>query len=112
MDRHIQDVLQKMLKTQTSGDAINDIIVQIATCIDKIIYETQGTLDISTSMPNSMIDDADAIVADLGDINNELLDLGEDLIDSPGDRDITQKIANTCYETAKISKDLLGLFEA
>ena len=111
MDGHIKDLLQVMLKSSVTGDELNGVVGKIASCIDKIIYETQGTLDISTSLSNAIIDEADAIVTDMGDINNELLDLGDDLLEAPGDRGIKQKIANTSYEIAKQSKDLLSLLE-
>lgn len=100
-----------MLNTSVTGEKLSDLVNNIATCVDNIIYETQGTLDISPNMDQDVMADADDVVAILGDIRNELLDLGDDVVESPGDRGLKQKIANSSYEIAKHSKELLAILD-
>lgn len=95
------------MQKSLSVDALVTPINNICTCVDNIIYETQGTLDISPNMNQDAMADADDVVAILGDIRTELLDMCKAIIASPSDRALKQKIANSSYEVAKNSKELL-----
>ena len=99
------------MQKKSSGDALSSLVNSISNCVDNIIYETQGTLDISPDMNQDVMADADDVVAVLGDIRNELLDLGDAIIDNPTDRAMKQKIANSSYEVAKNSKELLAILK-
>ena len=98
----IQDLLQAMKKPATTGEELSGLVNDISQCVDNIIYETQGTIDTAPGLSNDLLNDADDVLAILGDIRNELLDLGDDIIDQPGDRQIKQKVANSSYEIAKV----------
>jgi hypothetical protein len=99
-----------MLKTNATGDPLVSLVNNIATCVDNIIYESQGTLDISPGMSQDAMADADDILAVLGEIRNEILDLGDTVMDTPGDRSLKQKIADSSYEVAKETKALASVF--
>ncbi|KAJ3322145.1 component of the polarisome [Boothiomyces sp. JEL0866] len=107
---NIQDLLAA-IKQNSSTDTVTKFINSIATCMDNIIYETQGTLDISPQMNQDAMADADDILAVLGDIRNELLDLNEMIIKTPSDRAIKQKVGTLSYEVAKQAKDLLVVLD-
>lgn len=90
------------IKQNSPTDNVTKFINSIATCMDNIIYETQGTLDISPQMNQDAMADADDILAVLGDIRNELLDLNDMIIKTPSDRAIKQKVGTLSYEVAKV----------
>lgn len=93
------------------GDDILDLVNSIATCIDNIIYETQGTMDTSPDVGKDLLDDSDDIMNILSDLRLELLDLGDDFVRAPNDRAIKQKVANSSYDVAKQAKDLLSILD-
>jgi hypothetical protein len=98
----IQDLLQEMKKPNPNADEISSLVNEISQFVDNIIYETQCTIDTAPGLSNELLNDADDVLAILTDIRNELLDLGEDILDHPEDRQIKQKVANSSYEVAKV----------
>ncbi|KAJ2998072.1 component of the polarisome [Globomyces sp. JEL0801] len=107
----IQKLLQAMKDPGATGDELLDYINKVATNVDNIIYETQGTLDTSPEISDQVANEADEIALILSDIRNEFLDLGDIIYDAPNDKTTKQKLANSSYEMAKQAKELLAILK-
>jgi chromosome segregation ATPase len=98
----IQDLLQVMKQSSTTANELSTLVNEISQYVDNIIYETQGTIDTAPGISNETLNDCDDVLDILSNIRNELLDLGDDIVVQPGDRQLKQKVANSSYEIAKV----------
>ena len=90
-----------MKKSNPSADEISALVNEISQFVDDIIYESQGTMDTAPLSPERL-DEADEVLAILTDIRSELLDLSDDILDRPDDKQISKSLANSSYEVAKV----------
>jgi hypothetical protein len=74
------------------SDDVLGLVDGIAQCIDT-----------SADVGKSLLDESDEVLAILGELRLDILDLGDDFVKSPRDRAIKQKVANIAYEIAKVT---------
>ncbi|KNC98726.1 uncharacterized protein SPPG_06404 [Spizellomyces punctatus DAOM BR117] len=99
--------LVSSLKTGTP-ESSNSTIQSIKSSVDDIIFETGRTRPMLDSDTRSQ---SDVILEVLQEAVDNLVETGEELLRSEGNRTVKQKIGTCSYEVAKHVKSLLGLFE-
>lgn len=95
----VKDLSRSMTKQTTSASYITGIISDIAQCVDNIVYETQGTIDIDNNLSDAVLNDCDDVLALLSDIRNDILDMGDLDLE---DRNVKQKLQDNGYEIQKV----------
>ena len=105
----IQDLLQSMRSTSCSGPELKRFISEITDHIGVVVKESDQTF--SQHGSSSLVSTATNLLDLLSRAKDTLQQLGDDIMDQPGNKALKQKIANTSYEIAKHVKELLGLLE-
>ncbi|KAJ3272744.1 component of the polarisome [Terramyces sp. JEL0728] len=101
MALNIKDLVGAM-KSLSSQSNLVDLVNSVYNNIDNIIYETQGTLDITTDLTEDIIRRADTVLDTMFDVKEELGALAEGLERNTADKHIKQKLTNATIDAGKV----------
>jgi hypothetical protein len=107
----IQSLLVAMRNSVDFGNDFLNIVKDITTIVDDIVYFTKKALEFNTGLDEYVRNDGDAILLDLQDSGATLKAFGDDMVNGEESKVLKQKLATNSYDIAKFVKELVNLFE-
>ncbi|KAJ3256268.1 hypothetical protein HK103_005631 [Boothiomyces macroporosus] len=101
MALNIKDLLLLMKNSNDLNGSIN-LVNSVYNNLDNIIYETQGTLDITTDIMEDAIRKADSMLDIMFDVKEELGDLAARIERNNVDKNMKQKLTNATIDAGKV----------